>query len=249
MDDAVVRDAADQPRRAVVADARRDRDAAVAAAARALRDGQLAVIPTDTVYGLAADAFHQKATRRIFDAKARSRSMPLPVLVRSPKQLLGLCQSLPAAAERLMAAYWPGPLTLLVAAQPSMQWDLGITDGTIGVRMPFDEIALAVIREVGPLAVTSANASGQPPARTVDEARAQLDDVVAVYVDDGLRDSGAVSTIVDLTRAASAILRSGDLDEADVAAVVRGDMDPLEAAARWADRPASGLGEPTDVDR
>lgn len=248
MVDAVTPDADAQPEPTIV-DARGDREAAVEAAAGALRGGRLVVVPTDTVYGLAADAFHQKATRRIFAAKQRPASMPLPVLVRSPKQLLGLCQPLPEAAERLMAAYWPGPLTLVVASQPSLQWDLGHTDGTIGVRMPLDEVILAIIREVGPLAVTSANTSGQPPARTVDEARTQLQGAVAVYVDDGPRDGGAASTVVDLTRGHCAVLRSGDIDEADLTAVAEGAMDPLEAATRWAGHAADRSGESNGTDR
>lgn len=219
---------------ATVVNADVDGQAAIATTARILRDGGLAVIPTDTVYGLAADAFHQQATRKIFTAKQRSRAMPLSVLVRSPKQLLGLCQPLSDAAERLMAAFWPGPLTLVVAAAPRLQWDLGETDGAIGVRMPLDDIALAVIREVGPLAVTSANAPGRPLARSISQAREQLGDTVDVYLDAGPRDGGAASTAVDLTRATPAILRSGDLDDADVLAVADGSLDPMEAAARWA---------------
>jgi len=230
------RDGADAP---TVVDAIDDRQNAITAAADALRAGGLVVLPTDTVYGLAADAFHQKGTARIFAAKQRSRSLPLPVLVRSPKQLLGLCTDLPPAAERLMAAYWPGPLTLVVPAQPAMQWDLGRTEGTIGVRMPLDDITLDVIRQVGPLAVTSANTSGSPAARTIDEAISQLGDSVDVYVDGGPREGGAASTVVDLTRGTATILRGGDLDEDDVAAVAEGELDPLEAAARWAERAAT----------
>ena len=226
-------DATDAP---TVVDAIDDREHAITAAADALRAGELVVLPTDTVYGLAADAFHQKGTARIFAAKQRSRSLPLPVLVRSPKQLLGLCPDLPPAAERLMAAYWPGPLTLVVPAQPAMQWDLGRNEGTIGVRMPLDDITLEVIRQVGPLAVTSANTSGSPPARTIDEAVSQLGGSIKVYVDGGPREGGAASTVVDLTRSAATILRSGDLDDDDVTAVAEGSLDPLEAAARWAER-------------
>ncbi|MEX0831967.1 MAG: L-threonylcarbamoyladenylate synthase [Nitriliruptoraceae bacterium] len=223
-------DGADPP---TVVDAIDDREHAITAAADALRAGELVVLPTDTVYGLAADAFHQKGTARIFTAKQRSRSLPLPVLVRSPKQLLGLCTDLPPAAERLMAAYWPGPLTLVVPAQPGMQWDLGRNEGTIGVRMPLDDITLDVIRQLGPLAVTSANTSGSPPARTIAEAISQLGGSVEVYVDGGPREGGAASTVVDLTRSTAMILRSGDLDDNDVTAVAEGALDPLEAAARW----------------
>jgi L-threonylcarbamoyladenylate synthase len=216
-----------------VVDARIDRKAAVAAAEAALRDGELVVLPTDTVYGLAADAFHQRATARLFDAKERDRSLPLPVLVRSPKQLLGLSPELPPAAERLMAAYWPGPLTLVVSEQPGMQWQLGDNDGTVAVRMPHDGVTLEIIGAVGPLAVTSANLSGHPPATSVPEALAQLGDRVRCYVDDGPRTTHRPSTIVDLTRIEPVVLRTGALPDEDVVAVAVGLLDPLEAAARW----------------
>lgn len=212
------------------------RDATVARAAAALRDGEIIVMPTDTLYGVAADAFNPHGTRRIFAAKERPRSFPLPVLVRSPKQLPGLCPILPDGAEQLMAAYWPGPLTMVVAAQSGLRWDLGDNDGTIAVRMPLDEVALAIIREVGPLAVTSANRSGEPPATTVEEAREQLGSMVRHYVDDGPRRTRTASTIVDLTRREPEVLREGAIPDADVLAVARGELDPLEAGQRLDER-------------
>ena len=139
-----------------IIDARADRDAALTRAGAALRAGQLAVLPTDTVYGVAADAFNPTGTRRIFGAKRRSRRFPLPVLVRNPKQLQGLCPDVPEAAELLMAAYWPGPLTIVVTVDQGLEWDLGDNRGTVAVRMPLDDLTLDVIRAVGPLAVTSA---------------------------------------------------------------------------------------------
>lgn len=211
-------------------DAGADRDAAVAAAVAALQSGVLAVLPTDTVYGVAADAFQPKATSRIFAAKRRSRSFPLPVLIRGPKQLLGLVTQVPERAERLMAAYWPGPLTLVVRSDPNLQWNLGTTEGTVAVRMPMDEVALDVIRAVGPLAVTSANLSGQPPARTALGAFDQLGETVACYVDDGPRRGSQPSTIVDLTREEVHVLRAGNLDEDEILAVARGDLGPHEVS-------------------
>ncbi len=213
---------------------------AVARAAAALRDGEIVVLPTDTLYGVAADAFNPQGTRRIFTAKERPRSFPLPVLLRSPKQLPGLCPALPDGAEALMAAYWPGALTIVVPAQPALHWDLGDSEGTVAVRMPLDEVALAVIREVGPLAVTSANRSGQPPATTVQEAREQLGAAVRHYLDDGPRTTQTASTIVDLTRREPRVLRVGAIPEADVLAVARGELDPLDAAARLDDELATG---------
>lgn len=223
-----------------IVDAGADQEAAVAAAADALRDGRLAVLPTDTVYGVAADAFQPVATRRVFGAKRRSRQFPLPVLVRSPKQLLGLCSRLPEAAERLMAAYWPGPLTLVVASEPTLTWDLGAARGTVAVRMPLDDVTLAVIREVGPLAVTSANLSGHAPATTAAMAQRSLGEQVAVYVDAGARRDTRPSTIVDLTRAEVTVLRAGPVAEADVLAVADGSLDPLEAAGRLMDAAGEG---------
>jgi L-threonylcarbamoyladenylate synthase len=203
---------------------------AIATAVAALREGRLAVVPTDTVYGVVADAFSTTATRRVFGAKRRSRRFPLAVLVRSPKQLPGLVTLVPEAAERLMAAYWPGPLTIVVPRDPNLLWDLGDDEGVVAVRMPLDDVALAVVRAVGPLACTSANLSGQAPATTVDNARQQLGDQVGVYVDGGRRGGGRPSTIVDLTRAEPAILRSGALDDDEVLTVARGELDPLGVA-------------------
>lgn len=206
------------------------RDAGVAAAVSALRDGELVVLPTDTVYGLAADAFSPAATAALFRAKRRSRRFPLPVLIRSPKQLAGLCTVVPEAADRLMAAFWPGPLTIVVPAEPNLAWDLGDAEGTVSVRMPLDELALAVIREVGPIAVTSANLSGQPPAPTAEAAQQQLGDVVSVYLEGGARRGRRPSTIVDLTRGVPHVLREGALDGAEVVAVARGELDPMDVA-------------------
>lgn len=207
----------------VTVDASSDRVGAVARAAAALGAGRLVVLPTDTVYGVAADAFNPAATARIFLAKARSRRFPLAVLVHSPTQLDGLVTEAPPAAERLMAAYWPGPLTIVLGAQDSLAWDLGESAGTVAVRMPLDEVALDVIRVVGPLAVTSANRSGEPAAHDVATARAALGDDVEVYVDDGPRRGATPSTIVDLTRGEPLLIREGDLPPDEVMAVARGE--------------------------
>jgi len=211
-------------------DARGDgREDAVTRAAEALRAGDLVVLPTDTLYGVAADAFSADGTRAIFAAKRRSRRFPLPVLVRSPKQLAGLVTTVPEEAERLMAAYWPGGLTIVVPADANLMWDIGDNEGTVAVRMPFDDVALDVIRAVGPLAVTSANLSGQAPAPTAQAAQLQLGDAVSVFVDDGPRRDNRPSTIVDLTRPAPEILREGVLDSDEVLAVARGELDPMDA--------------------
>ena len=205
-----------------------DRGEAVRAAAGALRSGDLVVVPTDTVYGVAADAFDREGTAKVFRAKHRSRAFPLPVLVRSPKQVLGLVTRVPEPAGLLMAAYWPGPLTIVVASDPNLTWDLGDDEGTVALRMPMDDVTLEIIREVGPLAVTSANRSGRPPARTADEARQSLGESVAVYVDGGPRTDAAPSTIVDLTRAEPHVLREGTVPGEQALAVARGELGPHE---------------------
>lgn len=217
-----------------------DRDAAIERAVEALQAGRLVVLPTDTVYGVAADAFSPEATGRIFDAKDRARAHPLPVLIRSQKQLPALTPLEDEALDRLIAAYWPGPLTIVLPAQPGLQWDLGRNDGTVAVRMPLDDVALALISQVGPLAVTSANLSGRPPGPTAADALAQLGDAVDLYLDDGPRDGGSPSTIVDLTRREPGILREGALDATEVLAVARGERDPFSVA------PTETAGSPAD---
>jgi L-threonylcarbamoyladenylate synthase len=207
------------------------REHAVEQAALRLRAGELVVLPTDTVYGVAADAFNPQGTARVFAAKRRERSFPLPVLLRSPKQLLGLCTTVPEAAERLMAAYWPGPLTMVLPSDPNLRWDLGRAEGTVAVRMPLDPVALDVIRAVGPLAVSSANRAGEPAATTAAEALEQLGEEVPLYLDDGERRVLEPSTIVDLTRRAPRVLRAGVLDEAEIVAVATGEIEPTEATS------------------
>ncbi|MFN2555337.1 MAG: L-threonylcarbamoyladenylate synthase [Nitriliruptorales bacterium] len=203
----------------VVVDAGIDRVGAVARAAAALGAGHLVVLPTDTVYGVAADAFNPAATARIFLAKARSRSSPLAVLVHSIAQVDAVAAEVPVVAERLMGTYWPGPLTIVLPARETLAWDLGDSAGTVAVRMPLDEVALEVIRAVGPLAVTSANRSGQPAAHDIATARDALGDEVEVYVDDGPRRGASPSTIVDLTRGDPLVIREGDLPMNEVMTV------------------------------
>jgi L-threonylcarbamoyladenylate synthase len=215
------------------------RDEAVRRAVDALRAGQLVVLPTDTVYGVAADAFHLDATARLFRARGADRSAPLAVFVRSPKQLPGLTSSVTEVAERLVAAYWPGPLTLVLPAEPNLRWDLGATQGTVGVRMPLDEVALEVVRAVGPLAVSTAARVGRPPPPDAAAAATELGDDVEVVLDDGPRDSDVRSTMVDLTRREPVILRPGAIPADEVLAVARGEVDPFRV----------GQGElPPDVD-
>ena len=186
-----------------------DRDRGVAAAVEAAKSGELVVMPTDTVYGVGADAFTPHAITQLHHARGSDRRVPPPVLVGSRHTLDGLVYSLPRAARELADAFWPGALTIIVEHSPSLQWDLGDTGGSVAVRMPLHPVALEVLRETGPMAVSSANRHGQPVATTADEARDQLGYSVSVYLEAGECPDPVASTIVDLTGDRPKILRAG----------------------------------------
>ncbi|AXH96135.1 L-threonylcarbamoyladenylate synthase [Ornithinimicrobium avium] len=196
------------------------REGALERAAAAVRAGKVVVLPTDTVYGVGADAFDVVAVAMVLAAKHRGRDMPPPVLVPAPSTVEGLAVDVPMYARILMRQFWPGPLTLVVRAQPSLQWDLGETNGTVALRMPDDEVALALLSEVGPMAVTSANLTGSPAATTGQEALEQLGGAVAVYLEDGPRTGGLASTIVDCTREEPVVLRHGALSADELRGVL-----------------------------
>lgn len=198
-------------------------------AAAVLRDGGLAVVPTDTVYALVADAFQPTATRRQLDAKGRGRSAPLTVLVRSPRQVSGLAAGVTEPAERLMASYWPGPLTLVLDAVEGLTWDLGHTRGTVATRMPADDYATALIGDVGPLAATGP-ALGPQTTDSLDEIIDQLGDYASVVIDDGPRDR-TPSTVVDMTNGRVRTLRAGAVPADHVRQVADG-------MVGWGERPA-----------
>jgi tRNA threonylcarbamoyl adenosine modification protein (Sua5/YciO/YrdC/YwlC family) len=186
-----------------------ERDRGIRAAVEAVRRGDLVVLPTDTVYGIGADAFQPHAVQALLDAKGRGRQMPPPVLVGSRHTLDGLVLGLPVAAKDLVEAFWPGALTIVVEHAPTLQWDIGDTAGTVAVRMPLHPVALEVLRETGPMAVSSANKSGQPPAVTAAEAREQLSYSVSVYLEAGECPRPVPSTIVDVTGEVARVLRHG----------------------------------------
>ncbi|GEN78369.1 L-threonylcarbamoyladenylate synthase [Actinotalea fermentans] len=192
---------------------------AIDEAVHALGRGGLVVLPTDTVYGIGADAFSPAAVAALLAAKGRGRQMPPPVLVPDVRTVDGLCDDVPDAARRLMEAFWPGALTVICRAQPSLAWDLGETRGTVAVRMPDHPAALALLRRTGPLAVSSANRTGSPAALTAGEARDQLGDAVAVYLDGGVAPGGVASTIVDATTPRLRVVRLGALGVAELSAV------------------------------
>lgn len=195
------------------------RGAGLDEAVHALSRGALVVLPTDTVYGIAADAFDPRAVTRLLAAKGRGRQKPPPVLVGSESTLDGLATEVPDQVRDLVAAFWPGPLTIICLAHPTLAWDLGDTDGTVALRMPKDETALALLRRTGPLAVSSANLAGEPSARTAAQAVGYFGDGVAVYLDAGRAGGGVASTIVDATAERLTIVREGALSRAELAAV------------------------------
>jgi L-threonylcarbamoyladenylate synthase len=201
-------------------------------ARQAIARGELVVLPTDTVYGVGADAFNPAAVARLLAAKGRGRQSPPPVLVPGIPTLRALVADLPQAVADLVDRFWPGGLTIVLPAQPSLTWDLGDTGGTVALRMPADRTALELLAETGPLAVSSANLTGRAAATTVDDAVDMLGDSVSVYLDGGASATGVASTIIDATglvgddRTPIRVLRDGAVTRAQLREVV-GDL--LEA--------------------
>ena len=183
----------------------------VDAAQAALEAGELAVLPTDTVYGLAADAFSPEAVQRLLDAKGRTRQKPPPVLVGAPTTLEALGTEGPGWLRSMTTELWPGPLTVVCRQQPSLTWDLGETHHTVAVRMPDHPVALGLLKQTGPLAVSSANLTGEPAATTIEDAERMLGTSVSVYLDAGQSPGGTASTILDVTGATPRILREGPI--------------------------------------
>jgi L-threonylcarbamoyladenylate synthase len=196
------------------------RSVGIASAVGALKGGRLVVMPTDTVYGIGADAFDNTAVSALLAAKGRGRDMPVGVLVGSWHTIEGLVYTMPDGARELIRAFWPGALSLVVAQAPSLQWDLGDARGTVMLRMPLHPVAIELLREVGPMAVSSANVSGKPPAVDAAEARGQLGDLIDVYLDAGPSQQQAASTIVDLTGTTPRILRAGPVSVERIAGVL-----------------------------
>lgn len=193
---------------------------AVDLAAATLRDGRLVVLPTDTVYGIAADAFSGAAVGGLLRAKGRGRDYPVPVLVGDSAVLHGLVTVAPDAAIALTEKFWPGALTVIVTYSPALAWDLGETAGTVAVRVPDCQAARDVLKVTGPLAVSSANRHGRPAATTAAEAARQLGSDVALYLDAGPTRPGPASTIVDCTLTPPKIVRAGAISTEAIREVV-----------------------------
>ncbi|MGO4589152.1 L-threonylcarbamoyladenylate synthase [Paenarthrobacter sp. 2TAF44] len=207
-------------------------------AQRAISEKKCIVLPTDTVYGIAADAFSPLAVTMLLASKGRSRQMPPPVLIPRINALDGLASDVSADARALAQAFWPGGLTLILHAQPSLDWDLGDTKGTVALRMPDDELALELLGLTGPLAVSSANRTGQEAAQTASEARLQLADSVEVYLEGGFRPvkgtAALPSTIVDATSEPFRVVRQGAISLErlrEVVPSVLGVDEPVPSAA------------------
>ncbi len=196
-----------------------DPEAAIEAAAEAVADGNCIVLPTDTVYGIGANAFDPDAVQRLLHAKQRGRDMPPPVLVADLLALRTLVAELTAEIEAVAKAFWPGALTVIVVAQPNLRLDLGERGQTVAVRIPDHDFTRALLRATGPLAVSSANVSGEPAATTAAEAEAQLGRAVEIYLDGGPAGDQVPSTILDLTGPAR-ILREGRISRAELAKVL-----------------------------
>ena len=202
-------------------------------ARQAIGRGELVVIPTDTVYGVAADAFNPTAVQRLLDAKGRGRTSPPPVLVPGVAALDALAETVPALVRDLIDEFWPGGLTVILRARSTLDWDLGDTGGTVAIRQPSDPVALELLAETGPLAVSSANLTGQAPAATATEAEHQLGESIAVYLDAGAVGSTYAhaetgSTIIDATAldipdGTLRIVRQGVVARAEIERVVGAD--------------------------
>jgi len=181
----------------------------IEAAVTAARAGELIVLPTDTVYGIGADAFIPASVTTMLAAKGRGRNMPPPVLIGTARAAAALVDDLGVFGQALIDEFWPGALTLVFRASPTLAWDLGDTKGTVALRMPLHPVALDVLRQTGPMAVSSANRTGQPAATTADEAESQLGEAVSVYLDGGPCTDNVPSTILDLTGTVPTLLRTG----------------------------------------
>ncbi|MCX2185234.1 L-threonylcarbamoyladenylate synthase [Streptomyces sp. SKN60] len=197
-----------------------DRATGLREAASAVRRGELVVLPTDTVYGIGADAFGSEAVADLLAAKGRGRNMPTPVLIGSPNTLHGLVTDFSEMAWELVDAFWPGALTLVAKHQPSLQWDLGDTRGTVAIRMPLHPVAIELLTEVGPMAVSSANLTGHPAPEDCDAAQGMLGDSVSVYLDGGPTPGNVPSSIVDVTGKVPVLLREGALTAEELRKVV-----------------------------
>jgi L-threonylcarbamoyladenylate synthase len=208
-----------------VLDDREQWDMLVEVGGRIVAQGGLVVLPTDTVYGIGCDPFNASAVDALFKAKARGRDLPLPVLVHTWRQAMGLVEDVTEQVRLLIAEFWPGPLTIVLREAPGIGWDLGYSRGTVAVRMPKHDFTLALIERTGPLAVTSANRSGAPAPSTIEGVVEQLGGHVDVFFDVGPASGGPASTIVDLSGDRARVLRTGAIPASEIERVIGEPLD------------------------
>ncbi|QPK84012.1 threonylcarbamoyl-AMP synthase [Corynebacterium qintianiae] len=199
----------------------------IKAAADAVRAGQCVVMPTDTVYGIGCDAFNNDAVAKLLATKRRGPDMPVPVLVGSWTTIQGLVREFSETAKTLVEAFWPGGLSIVVPEAPSLPWNLGDTRGTVLLRMPNQPLAIELLREVGPMAVSSANLTGNEPPVTTSAARQQFGNAVPVYLDGGRAAVGEPSTIIDISGPHPVILRHGAISAERIGEVLELDPESL----------------------
>ncbi|WP_151549060.1 MULTISPECIES: L-threonylcarbamoyladenylate synthase [Corynebacterium] len=206
------------------------RELGVRTAAAEVAEGKLVVLPTDTLYGLGCDAFNNQAVNQLLATKRRGPDMPVPVLIGSWDTVRGLVHTYTPNAQRLVEAFWPGGLSIVIEQAPSLLWNLGDTRGTVMLRMPLHPVAIELLRATGPMAVSSANISGQPPATTVVDAKQQLGNAVSTYLNGGECAMGQPSSIVDLSGNKTRLLREGAISAERIAEVL--EIDPEQLRAR-----------------
>ncbi len=192
-------------------------DTRIAPAVAALKRGEVIVYPTETLYGLGADALNVAAVEKVFRLKGRNRDNPIPVLVADREMLTALVADVPALAEKLIASFWPGPLTLVLPARKDVSPPLLNSSGGIGVRISSEPVATGLVRALGhPLTSTSANPSGQPPARTVEQAKNYFAEAIDLFIDAGKLISRTGSTVVEIRANAINIIREGEIGKSEL---------------------------------
>jgi L-threonylcarbamoyladenylate synthase len=193
----------------------------IPAAVAALKRGDVVVFPTETLYGLGADALNPAAVEKVFRLKGRDATNPIPVLIADRAMLLNMVSAVPPLAEKLIARFWPGPLTIVLPARPDIARPLANPAGGIGVRMCSQPIAADLVRVLGhPLTATSANPSGKPPARTAQEAREYFSGQIDIFIDGGKLTSRTGSTVVEIAGDRLKIIREGEIDKSEIAEVL-----------------------------
>lgn len=196
-----------------------DHPRALSAAVAVLQKGGLVAFPTDTVYGVGALVFAAEAVLRLYEVKGRSSEKAIPVLVAQPGDLEQVSAGLTPGARRLAARFWPGPLTLVVPKHPALPQAVSALP-TVGVRQPDHPVAQRLLALAGPLAVTSANLSGQPSPASAQGVLDQLDGRIDLLLDGGQTPGGVASTVVDCTAERPVIVRAGPIGLAEIEAAL-----------------------------